>query len=116
VLGAGVLVVGSIATPSWPHDTDVELLLGHRHREVIELRIGYVRDAEHEPFRAVTLRYPNGAPATVRHHVELPPGHYAVELELVSALGRTDARRRLDIPADGVVRLRVSDDLDREGT
>lgn len=116
VLGAGVLVVGSIATPSWPHETDVELLLGHRHSEVVELRIGYVRGAEQEPLKAVTLRYPEGAPATVRHHVELPPGRYAVVLELVSAQGRTDTSRRLDVPADGVVRLRVSDELDREGT
>lgn len=116
VLGGGVLVVGTIATPSWPHDTDVELLLGQRHSDVIELRIGYVRDAEQEPFKAVTLRYPHGAPATVRHHVELPPGRYAVVLELVSAQGHTDMSRRLDIPAQGVVRLQVADELDREGT
>ncbi len=116
VLGGGVLVVGSVATPAWPHDTDIELSLGSHHREVTELRIGYVRGAEHEPLKAVTLRYPDGAPATVHHHVELPAGRYAVELELVSAQGRTDTSRRVDVPAEGVVHLHVADDLEREGT
>jgi hypothetical protein len=72
--------------------------------EATRLEVSYL--AEGELVRHVSLRYPEGAPASVRQRVELAQGRYRVLVEGELRDGGTWTReRRLEAPAAGTVRL-----------
>ena len=89
-----------------PRQTRVSLPLGPDHAQITEARIDYSQDDQ--SVRSLTLRWPAGAPASVRHTLDLSPGDYDVSVRL---LGRDGARQelvgRLTAPADGEVRLNL---------
>jgi hypothetical protein len=94
--------------PRFPHETQVELALGPRHGEVVELRLAYL-DAGEE-LAGVSFGFPEGAPATVRHRVKLPAGRFELRCELRGRSG--DSRsivRELQTPASGAVRFELGD-------
>jgi hypothetical protein len=104
VLGAGLLLVGRELWPSWPHETELEFVLGPDHSQVVELRVAYMDHGEE--LHGVSFGFPNGAPSTVRHRVTLP----ARELVVLCELRARDGGRRLlirklrTLPA-GVLRI-----------
>jgi len=76
------------------------------HSEVVEARLEY--EYEGEQVREVTLRWPEGAPRSVRDTVELSPGDYDVSVLLVGEDGMMrELHGELTAPADGVVRVRL---------
>jgi hypothetical protein len=104
VMGAAVLVIGRQWQDHAPTPLAVELDLGPAHSEATRLEVSYL--AEGELVRHVSLRYPDGAPASVRQRVELAQGRYRVLVEGELRDGGTWAReRRLEAPASGTIRL-----------
>jgi hypothetical protein len=107
VLGllAGREVLGAV-----PRSVHVELPLGEGHEAVTQVDVAYLEsDAL---VHRVRLRYPEGAPASVRHTVDLAPGHYVVAVDLAREDGATTSREgRLEAPAEGRVRVSL-----REGS
>jgi hypothetical protein len=88
----------------YPRETRVSVPLGPDHAQITEARIDYSQ--EDESVRSVTLRWPEGAPSSVRHTLDLSPGQYDVSVRLVERDGdRQDLVGRLTAPADGVVQL-----------
>jgi hypothetical protein len=56
------------------------------------------------------MRWPSGAPSAVRHDLELLPGDYEVTVRLSERDGtQRSLVGHLTAPADGVVRLALSD-------
>ena len=108
-----ILIVGIIliATQLWPaiaRETELDLLLGPDHEKIIEVRLSFVQGDEE--IRGVTFGFPKGAPATLKHRVDLRPGVYQVAIELIRGeQTRISERvvRALDAPARGVVRVKA---------
>lgn len=107
VLLIGAVVIGAELWSQVPQQADVEYVLGSRHADVVELRVGYL--LEGEELHGVSFRYPEGAPRVVRHEVSLPSGRYTIALEVRRRRGTSRrVERSLQMPAEGVVRLEVS--------
>jgi hypothetical protein len=108
VLGAGVLVVGGEIAQRAPASVEVELPIGAEHADVRQLDVAYLEGTA--VVRHVSLRFPDGAPERVRHTVHLAPGRYRVQVDLHLRGGGTEIRTgRLEAPAEGVVRLHLSE-------
>lgn len=91
-----------------PRQMRVSLPMGVDHTLVTEARIDYFEGDE--AVHSVTLRWPHGAPASVRHDLELSPGEYQVSVLLVQRDGRErHLSGRLSAPAEGVVRLALEE-------
>lgn len=104
------LVVGREVLGATPREVDVELPLGPTHADLRQVDVSFL-EAD-ELVHHVSLRYPEGAPESVRHRVELAPGSYVVAVDLVHEGGATESREgRLDAPAEGRVRVHL-----REGS
>lgn len=80
-----------------PRGTDVAYDLGEDHAFVRELSLAYL-PVGGESTRAIRIRFPDGAPETYRHHVELAPGRYEVHARVVGADSERFVTRYLDIP------------------
>src|SRR5688572_4679197 len=97
VVGAAVVAV--VFFPHVPRKVDVELELGPSHREIVEVRVGYVQDGVE--LHGVSFSFPNGAPGEVRHSVSLPPGDFEVHTELRPSQGEARGSvERLRSPAE----------------
>lgn len=104
VLALGVVVAVVEVYPSFPRDTEVELLLGSQRERAVELRVAYVHEGEE--LRGVSFGFPQGAPDRVRHTVRLPSGTIQVRMELRKRDGASQFwTRKLRTPADGTVRF-----------
>lgn len=104
VLGAAVLVVGREWQDHAPSDVEVELPIGERHADVTRVDVSF--EEADELVHHVSLRYPEGAPESVRHTVELAPGRYTVAVDLTMRGDETESRvGRLVAPAEGLVRV-----------
>lgn len=108
----GALVVGREVMGATPQEIDVELPLGAEHAAFTRVDVAYLEsDAL---VHHVSLRYPDGAPAAIRHRVELSPGRYVVAVDLTRDDGAHEARAgRLDAPAEGRVRVHLAHDATR---
>jgi hypothetical protein len=105
----GVVVVGLVLLPHIPRTVDVEFELGPSHREIVEVRVAYVKDGEE--LHGVSFTFPDGAPGAVRHSVSLPPGEFEVHTELRPSHGQSRGSvEKLHAPADGPVRIRLEPD------
>ena len=105
----GVVVVGLVLLPHIPRTVDVEFELGPSHREIVEVRVAYVKDGEE--LHGVSFNFPDGAPGAVRHSVSLPPGDFEVHTELRPSHGQSRGSvEKLHAPADGPVRIRLEPD------
>jgi len=108
VLVVGTLVVARQLWPMVSRDTEVELELGPSHAQVVELQITYL--LEGEELHGVNFRFSNGAPASVRHRVSLPPGELELHCVLRTRSGASHLiTRHLSTPADGLVRIFLAD-------
>lgn len=106
LIGGGLLVAQQLL-PVWPRETDLELDLGQRHREVVEVRLAYLRDGE--PLKGVRLHYDDGAPSHVRHRVTLPSGELELQCELLGRDGHAATlTRTLRTPTEGLLRVAVA--------
>lgn len=106
----GALVVGRELMDGTPREVDVELPLGPEHADVRRVDVSYLESDE--LVHHVSLRYPEGAPESLRHTVELAPGSYVVAVDLEHEGGATESREgRLEAPAEGRVRVHL-----REGS
>lgn len=106
----GALVVGREVMGATPQEVDVELPLGEGHERVTRVDVDYLESDE--LVHHVSLRFPGGAPAAVRHRATLSPGRYVVAVDLTREDGATESREgRLDAPAEGRVRVSL-----REGS
>jgi hypothetical protein len=106
LLIVGLLALAFYLEPHLPRETEVEFELGAEHLQVVELRVGFEREGEE--MHGVKLGFPGGAPATIRHSLNLPPGEYVVLCELRARGGASrQFMRRLVAPADGVVRIEL---------
>ena len=104
------LLVGREVMGAMPHEVEVELPLGASHAALRQVDVSYLESDE--LVHHVSLRYPDGAPESLRHTVELAPGRYVVAVDLVHEDGATESRRgRLEAPAEGRVRVSL-----REGS
>jgi len=92
--------------PAVPQTTDIRIDLGPQHLEIMELSVGVTRDGE--PLHAASFRFPEGAPATVRHELVLPTGRYEVELRCRGSAGTTSVERVIEVPGSGVVHIDAS--------
>ena len=107
----GAVVVGGEIFAAMPQETEIQYRLGPDHDAVREARISYV--LEGEAVKGARFSYGHGAPATLRHRVELAPGRYEVVVELVAGDHVRRIRRRLQIPAEGEVRIDLRDESSR---
>ena len=106
LFAGGLLAVAFQLGPHLPRETEVEFELGAEHQQVVELRVGFEREGEE--MHGIKLGFPSGAPATVRHSLNLPAGEYVVLCELRARGGASrQFTRRLVAPADGVVRIEL---------
>lgn len=114
VLFAGLIVVGRQLWPTWPHETELEFVLGPDHADVVELRIAYLDHGEE--LHGVRFGFPSGAPATVRHRLSLPPGRLLIHCELFGKNGASrQLTRKLTAPANGLVRIALGPDREQGG-
>ena len=105
----GVVVVGLVLLPHVPRKVDVEFELPPSHREIVEVRVAYVKDGEE--LHGVSFSFPDGAPGQVRHSVSLPPGDFEVHTELRPSHGLALASvEKLHTPVDGLVRIWLKPD------
>ncbi|HKP63173.1 MAG TPA: hypothetical protein VJV78_40830 [Polyangiales bacterium] len=105
----GVVVVGLVLLPHVPRKVDVEFELPPSHREIVEVRVAYVKDGEE--LHGVSFSFPDGAPGQVRHSVSLPPGDFEVHTELRPSHGLAHGSvEKLHTPADGLVRIWLKPD------
>ena len=105
----GVIVVGLVLLPHVPRKVDVEFELGPSHREIVEVRVAYVKDGEE--LHGVSFTFPDGAPGAVRHSVSLPPGDFEVHTELRPSHGQSRGSvEKLHAPTDGPVRILLEPD------
>lgn len=103
---AGAAVVALLLLPHVPRTVEVELELGPRHRDIVEVRVAYVQSGEE--LQGVSLSFPGGAPTRVRHSVRLPSGDFEVQAAVRSAQGAPRAVvGKFHAPADGPVLIRV---------
>lgn len=108
VLGLFLVAVAIEIGGALPRETRVSVPMGAAHAQITEARIDYWQ--EDEAVHSVTLRWPGGAPASVRHTLDLSPGEYDVSVQLVDRSGhRRQLSGRLTAPADGVVRLALEE-------
>lgn len=106
----GVLLVASVLLRGAPRTVDVELELGPLHRQFVELRIAYVREGEGEELHGALFAFPNGAPGSLKHSVQLPAGDFEVHTELRPEHGKILASvGRLHAPSEGLVVIRVGE-------
>lgn len=102
----GLAVLGLTLWPAVPKETELELVLGPDHAQVVEVRVAYVQ--QQEELQGVRLRFPEGAPGVVRHRVSLPSGRFEVRLDLLRrGAPALSFVRTFETPADGVVRLHL---------
>ena len=105
-LGLGAVLVGATLAGALPRETSVELDLGADHREVVELRVQYLRDGE--ALSGGRFTFPDGGPPRVDQRVHAAPGALDVRVELRERSGAArEVRRRFRVPAEGTVRLFV---------
>jgi len=82
VVVAGVLVaVGWPLSRLIPRGLEVQYELGENHSNFDTLRVSYLPVGQ-DSARALTQRFPHGAPATYTHRVELAPGRYEIHARL----------------------------------
>jgi hypothetical protein len=102
---ARVLLVAAVcfgATRVWPavpQSTDLRIDLGRQHLEIMELSVEFMRDGE--PLQGASFRFPQGAPASVRHEITLPTGRYDVHVRCRSVAGTTSVERVIVLPGPG---------------
>lgn len=103
VLLGSVWVVGGQVFDALPRETEIRYRLGPDHRVLTEARIAYKRDRQE--VKVVVFRYDDGAPSVQFHHVELTPGQYVIEADLMGPSVHRRIERQLGIPAEGQVRI-----------
>jgi hypothetical protein len=113
VVAAAVVVIGSRLSGTVPRDVDVRYELGPDHHALTEARIGYRRDGEE--IQTVRFGYRDGAPSAFDHRVTLAPGEYEVVADVRGERGTRRIARSFEVPADGIVRLRLFESSDVEG-
>jgi hypothetical protein len=102
----GVLIVASVLIRGAPRTVDVEIELGPLHRQFVELRIAYVHEGQE--LHGALFAFPNGAPGSLKHSVQLPAGDFEVHTQLRPEHGKILASvGRLHAPSDGLVVIRV---------
>lgn len=107
VILVGLVVVGATVFDASPRETEIRYDLGPRHEDVVEARIVYV--TEGQEVKGVRFQWDDGAPPSLRHTVELAPGRYDIQAEVMGARDHRRIRRALRVPADGLVRVDLFD-------
>lgn len=103
---SGVLIVASLLIRGAPRTVDVELDLGPLHRQFVELRVAYVHEGQE--LHGALFTFPNGAPGSLKHSVQLPAGDFDVYTELRPQHGKIlESVGRLHAPSEGLVVIRV---------
>lgn len=106
VLLAGLALLAVQFWPQFPRETELDLVLGPEHRQVVEVRLAYLQSDEE--IRGVTFRFPNGAPINVKHRIDLPSGLYRIAIERRFHSGEPEKTiRAFTVPAAGVVRVQA---------
>ncbi|MBW2463670.1 MAG: hypothetical protein JRH11_18615 [Deltaproteobacteria bacterium] len=100
------LLIGSQMLNVWPHETVVHYRLGADHGQITDARIAYLVGGEEAA--GANFRWAEGAPHTVRHVVDLHPGHYTIAAELRGGSLRRDVSRSLEVPTEGTVTVDLS--------
>ena len=108
VVVVGVLVVGGQLLGAFPRDTEIRYRLGPDHSEVDALSLLY--RSEGELTAGATFRWPEGAPGSLTHTVELAPGRYEIQANLSGEGSPRVVRRILQVPVDGAVRIDLFDE------
>lgn len=103
VILVGLAVVGSTVFDAAPRETEIRYDLGPDHERVVEARIVYVKDGEE--VKGARFTWPDGAPPSLRHTVELPAGRYEIRADLIEPGRQRRIVRALRVPADGLVRV-----------
>jgi hypothetical protein len=111
VVVVAVALIGSQFLNVWPYETTILYDLGADHASIIEVRLAYLV-GEGEAAGA-SFRFDDGAPDTLRHVVELHPGRYTIAAELRGDHLSRNVSRALEVPAEGVVRVDLSEGAQR---
>ncbi len=104
----GLAVVGTTLFEAAPRETEIRYDLGPDHGRVVEVRLSYRHDGEE--VKGARFTWPDGAPPSLRHEVELVPGRYEVRAELVAPGEQRTIERALRVPSEGVVRIDLFDE------
>ena len=108
VLLIGLLVVGGTVFEASPRETEIRYDLGPEHRGIETARIAYLLDGDE--VLGARFSFEEGAPASLRHTVDLSPGRYEVKAELRGPGMSRDLSRVIEVPAEGLLRVDVGDD------
>jgi len=106
IVAVTFLLIGSQMLNVWPHETVVHYRLGADHGQITDARIAYLVGGEEAA--GANFRWAEGAPHTVRHVVDLHPGHYTIAAELRGGSLRRDVSRSLEVPTEGTVTVDLS--------
>jgi hypothetical protein len=107
VLLAGLALLAVQFWPQLPRETELDLVLGPEHRQVVEVRLTYLQN--NQEIRGVTFSFPQGAPIEVKHRVDLPSGLYRLAIERRFRSGEPEKTiRAFTVPASGVVKVQAN--------
>jgi len=100
-------LIGGQLLNVWPHETTIHYSLGPDHSAITDATVAYLVGGEQAA--GASFHFAEGAPDTVRHVVELHPGRYMIAAELSGDEVRRNVSRALDVPAEGIVRVDLSE-------
>jgi hypothetical protein len=107
VILIGLAVVGTTVFEASPRETEIRYDLGSAHDSLLEARIVYLLDGDE--VKGARFTWADGAPASIRHTVDLAPGRYEIRVDLVRSDRHHAVHRALRVPADGLVRIGLDD-------
>ena len=103
VLIVGLAVVIGQASTAVPREVALRYRLGPSHESIIALELSY-RLGEDE-MAGARFAWPEGAPRSVEHRLDLAPGEYQVRAQLTHREGRRQVDRRFEVPSEGAIRI-----------
>lgn len=102
-----VVMIGSVLFDGWQKGVDIRYDLGADHESFTEVRLSYQLSGE--SVKEARFEYPEGAPESFRHSVELSSGRYDIEASLRGPEASRDISRAIEVPAEGLVRIDLYD-------
>ncbi|MFO0694431.1 MAG: hypothetical protein U0230_12805 [Polyangiales bacterium] len=105
VLLIGCAVIGVELGRSVPREVEVRYDLGPEHAQVRAVQLGYA-EIGGAVVRTARFSYPEGAPRSFRHRLELAPGAYGCTARVTREQGpEEEIVRRFEVPSEGVIRI-----------
>lgn len=109
VLLIGCAVIGVELGRTVPREVEVRYDLGPEHADVRAVQLAYAESGG-ALVRTARFSYPDGAPRSFRHRLELAAGAYGCTARIARVQGpEEEIVRRFEVPAEGLIRIDLFD-------